>query len=104
MLELALTARLDEREQRDVAAKVPLFDGAVALVPCELRLRVDGGAAERAVRAPRRPATDRRGACGGPRRPVQAAAVAMWCLWSLERLCVAMIRRHSVRTAALPRR
>jgi transposase-like protein len=42
--------------------------------------------------------------------PVAAAgggrvqAMAIWWRWSLSRLWVAAIRRHSVRTAALPRR
>jgi hypothetical protein len=34
----------------------------------------------------------------------QAAATAIWCLWSFSRLWVAVIRRHSERTADLPRR
>ena len=34
----------------------------------------------------------------------QAAAVAIWCLWSFSRLWVAVISRHSERTADRPRR
>jgi hypothetical protein len=34
----------------------------------------------------------------------QAAWVARWCLWSLRRLWVAVISRHSERAADLPRR
>lgn len=34
----------------------------------------------------------------------QAIAAAIWCWWSLWRLWVVMIRRHSERQAALPRR
>ena len=33
----------------------------------------------------------------------QAAARASWCLWSFRRLCVALMSRHSVRTAERPR-
>jgi hypothetical protein len=36
--------------------------------------------------------------------PVQAVAAATVWLWSFIRLWVAVIRRHSVRTADLPRR
>jgi hypothetical protein len=38
------------------------------------------------------------------RRLVQAAAGAVWWRWSLTRLCVAAIGRHSERQADLPRR
>jgi hypothetical protein len=41
---------------------------------------------------------------GGLSAPAQAAAAANWWLWSFIRLCVAVIKRHSVRTADLPRR
>src|SRR5271163_3443911 len=34
----------------------------------------------------------------------QAAAAAIWCLWSFSRLWVAVISRHSERAADLPRR
>jgi len=40
----------------------------------------------------------------GPFGPAQAAAAANWWLWSFIRLCVAVTKRHSVRTADLPRR
>ena len=40
------------------------------------------------------------GACGLGQGP----AAASWSRWSLARLCVAIISRHSVRTADLPRR
>jgi hypothetical protein len=39
--------------------------------------------------------------CAGP---FQAPAAAIWCLWSFRRLWVAVINRHSERTADLPRR
>jgi hypothetical protein len=39
-----------------------------------------------------------------PGRSFQAAATAIWCLWSLSRLWVAVISRHSERAADLPRR
>ena len=46
-----------------------------------------------------------RSSCAG--RPwlgaVQAPMVAIWWRWSLIRLCVNVINRHSVRTACLPR-
>jgi integrase len=38
------------------------------------------------------------------REPVQAAAAAIWRLWSFNRLWVAVISRHSERAADLPRR
>jgi hypothetical protein len=41
---------------------------------------------------------------GGPGIPFQAAAAAIWWLWSLRRLWVAVISRHSERAADLPRR
>lgn len=41
---------------------------------------------------------------GGDRRPIHAVAAARVWLWSLVRLWVAVIRRHSVRAADLPRR
>jgi hypothetical protein len=44
---------------------------------------------------------------GGPvaaRAVFQAAARAIWCLWSFSRLWVAVINRHSERAADLPRR
>lgn len=46
-----------------------------------------------------------RGLIGGERRcgACQAPLVAIWCLWSFRRLCVAVINRHSARTADLPR-
>lgn len=48
------------------------------------------------------------GACpGGPataKAVFQAAVAAIWCLWSFNRLWVAVIRRHSERAADLPRR
>jgi hypothetical protein len=37
-----------------------------------------------------------------PRRWSQIAVGAVWSLWSFRRLCVAVIRRHSERQAALP--
>jgi hypothetical protein len=45
-----------------------------------------------------------RRAIASPSARRQAAAAASWCLWSFKRLWVAVIRRHSVRTADLPRR
>ena len=39
-----------------------------------------------------------------PKWSFQAAWAARWCLWSLSRLCVAVISRHSERAADLPRR
>ncbi len=39
-----------------------------------------------------------------PGRPFQAAATAIWCLWSFSRLWVAVIRRHSESAADRPRR
>ena len=47
--------------------------------------------------------------CGGSdtvvaRAAFQAAATAIWCLWSFSRLWVAVISRHSERAADLPRR
>jgi hypothetical protein len=55
---------------------------------------------------------ERRGLGGGERDgpdrafagPFQAPAVAIWWLWSLSRLWVAVINRHSARAADLPRR
>jgi hypothetical protein len=44
------------------------------------------------------------GGAGPPPGPSQAAAAAIWCLWSFIRLWVAVLSRHSERTADLPRR
>jgi hypothetical protein len=40
----------------------------------------------------------------GARSRDQAVAGAVVCLWSLSKLCVALINRHSERQADLPRR
>ena len=40
----------------------------------------------------------------GRLEPFQAPAAAIWCLWSFNRLWVAVMSRHSERAADLPRR
>ena len=46
-----------------------------------------------------------RSGCDAPRAPhAPAAAVASWWRWSLSKLCVAVISRHSERAAERPRR
>ena len=46
----------------------------------------------------------RRGRIVGPAGLFQAPAAAVWCLWSFNRLWVAVISRHCERAADLPRR